>query len=80
LRRCAIITFPAEKLVDNVIRKAQLGTIVLIHDVGGNHPATVQALPGIIAKLKELGYKFVTVSELLAMKEIEQSGIMVKTQ
>jgi hypothetical protein len=51
-----------------------------MYNVGGNHPATVQALPDIIAKLKELRYKFVTVSEWLAMKEIEQSGIMVKIQ
>jgi peptidoglycan/xylan/chitin deacetylase (PgdA/CDA1 family) len=40
-----------------------------MYNVGGNHPAPVQALPDIIAKLKELRYKFVTVSEWLAMKE-----------
>ena len=71
---------PAEKLVNNVIRKAEPGTIVLMHDGGGNHAATVKALPEIIAKLKELGYGFVTVPELLAMKETEQLGIMAKTQ
>jgi chitin deacetylase len=67
---------PAEKLVNYVIRKAQPGSIVLMHDGGGNHAATVQALPQIIAKLQELGYSFVTVPELLAVTDKEQSGKM----
>jgi peptidoglycan-N-acetylglucosamine deacetylase len=71
---------PGHKLVNNVIRKAQPGCIVLMHDGGGNHAATVEALPQIIAKLKELGYKFVTVPELLEMKAKEQSGVMATRQ
>ena len=70
----------AQKLFNNVIRKAQPGTIVLMHDGGGNHAETVKALPDIIAKLKELGYNFVTVPELLAMKGIQESGVMAKKQ
>lgn len=72
--------FDAQRLVNSVIRKAQPGNIVLLHDGGGNHRATVKALPEIIRKLKELGYTFVTVPELLAMKQTEQLGIMAKTQ
>lgn len=70
----------ARQLVNNVIRKAQPGTIVLMHDGGGNHAETVKALPQIISKLKDLGYRFVTVPELLEMNETEQPGIMAKTQ
>lgn len=70
----------AQQLVNNVIRKAQPGTMVLMHDGGGNHPETVKALPQIISKLKDLGYRFVTVPELLAMKEIEQPEIIAKKQ
>lgn len=60
---------PADKLVANVLRKAKSGDIVLMHDGGGNHSATLKAVPQIITKLKQLGYKFVTVPELLEMNK-----------
>ncbi len=44
------------------------GSIVLSHDI---HKGTVEAEPEIIDKLIEKGYKFVTVSELIAMNEPE---------
>ena len=44
------------------------GSIVLSHDI---HKGTVEAEPDIIDKLQAKGYKFVTVSELLAMHEPE---------
>ncbi len=69
-----------QKLVSNVIQKAQPGGIVLLHDGGGNHAATVQALPQIITKLKALGYSFVTVPELLKMKDTQPSEVMATTQ
>jgi len=68
-----------QKLVNNVMRKAKPGGIVLMHDGGGNRPVTVQALPQIIAKLKEQGYSFVTVPKLLEMNEKEESGTVAKT-
>lgn len=71
---------PAHKLVKNTIRKAKSGDIVLMHDGGGHHAATVEALPQIIAKLKELGYKFVTVPELLGMKAKEQPEVLATTK
>ena len=58
-----------EKLVENVLRRAKSGEIVLMHDGGGNHQKTVEALPQIIAGLKQRGYRFVTVPELLEMQE-----------
>ncbi len=70
----------AQKLVNNVIRKVQPGGIVLMHDGGGNRSTTVKALPQIIAQLKEQGYSFVTVPELLEMNDEEQSGITAKKQ
>jgi peptidoglycan/xylan/chitin deacetylase (PgdA/CDA1 family) len=57
--------FGASTLVKNVLKEAKPGGIVLLHDGGGNHSPTVQALPKIIDKLKERGYKFVTMPELL---------------
>jgi peptidoglycan/xylan/chitin deacetylase (PgdA/CDA1 family) len=50
---------------DRVTRVAEStpgGTIVLMHDV---HPTTVAAVPGLIKGLKERGFTFVTISQLL---------------
>lgn len=68
----------ANQLVNNVIRKAHPGAIVLMHDGGGNHPATVQALPQMIAKLTQQGYKFVTIPQLMEMTDLQQSLIIAK--
>ena len=65
--------FTAQQLVKNVTRKVEPGRIVLIHDGGGNRATTVEALPKIIVQLKELGYSFVTIPQLLEMKEKERS-------
>lgn len=51
--------------VKNVLRDAKPGGIVLLHDGGGDRRRTVQALPQIISGLKQKGYRFVTVPELL---------------
>nr|WP_216670639.1 polysaccharide deacetylase family protein [Microcoleus asticus] len=58
-----------ESLMDNVMRQANSGGIVLMHDGGGNRSRTVKALPDIIARLRNEGYIFVTVPELLQMQE-----------
>ncbi|MEG4009510.1 polysaccharide deacetylase family protein [Microcoleus sp. Pol11C1] len=60
-----------ESLIDNVMRQANSGGIVLMHDGGGNRARTVKALPDIIARLRNEGYSFVTVPELLQMQEQE---------
>ncbi len=60
-----------QSLMDNVMRQANSGGIVLMHDGGGNRSRTVQALPDIIARFKKEGYQFVTVPELLQMQEQE---------
>ncbi|MBS9394927.1 MAG: polysaccharide deacetylase family protein [Dolichospermum sp. LBC05a] len=54
--------------VKNVIRDAKPGAIVLMHDGGGNRYRTVKALPEIVSGLKQQGYRFVTVPELLEMQ------------
>ncbi|MEG4805218.1 polysaccharide deacetylase family protein [Microcoleus sp. ARI1-B5] len=60
-----------QSLMDNVMRQANSGGIVLMHDGGGNRSRTVEALPDIIARLRKEGYQFVTVPELLQMQEQE---------
>ena len=68
----------ANQLVNYVMRKAQPGAIVLMHDGGGNHSATVQALPQIIAKLTKQGYEFVTIPELLELRDPKSSTVIAK--
>lgn len=60
-----------EGLVNQVLKNAKPGAIVLMHDGGGDRSRTVQALPTIIHKLKERGYIFVSVPELLQMQDQE---------
>ena len=72
--------FSSQRIFNNVIRNVKPGGIVLMHDGGGNRSATVQALPQIIAKLKEQGYSFFTVPELLEMNDRKQSEVMAKKQ
>jgi len=54
--------------VKNVLRDAKPGSIVLMHDGGGDRRRTVQALPQMISGLKQQGYRFVTVPELMEMQ------------
>ncbi|WP_219884554.1 polysaccharide deacetylase family protein [Merismopedia glauca] len=58
-------------LVNNVMKNARPGGMVLMHDGGGDRSHTVKALPIIIAQLKSRGYKFVTVPELLEIADTE---------
>ncbi|MEO3788447.1 polysaccharide deacetylase family protein [Actinocorallia sp. B10E7] len=51
-----------------VLSQTRAGDIVLLHDV---HASSVNAVPKILTTLAERGYKFVTVSELLAGVSVE---------
>jgi peptidoglycan/xylan/chitin deacetylase (PgdA/CDA1 family) len=48
-----------------VVGATQPGSIVLMHDGGGDRSGTLAALPAIIDSLRARGYRFATVSELL---------------
>ena len=45
--------------------------IILLHDAGGNRAETVAALPVIIDRLRAMGYRFVPVSELANIPQID---------
>ncbi len=64
-----------QAFVDNLLKQAKPGGIILLHDGGGDRSKTIHALPQLIAQLKKRGYKFVTVPELLEMgnKELKAS-------
>jgi len=44
---------------------ARAGSIILAHDI---HPGTIEAMPRVLNQLEAKGFKFVTVSELIAMQ------------
>ena len=54
------------------------GSIVLMHDGGGDRSQTVAALPGIIKNYKSRGYKLKTMTQLLGghyvQKEVKHHG------
>lgn len=59
-----------QTIVDRVVSKAHPGDIVLLH-ASDSSKQTHEALPVIIDKLKNQGYAFVTVSELLNHSNVE---------
>lgn len=54
----------ADKIARDVIGSVRPGSIVLLHDGGGDREATIEALPLIIKGLHARGYRFVTLDEL----------------
>lgn len=56
---------PGAEAIANRIKSAKPGSIILMHDGGGDRSQTVEALRMALPYLKQQGYKFVTVGELL---------------
>ena len=54
-------------LTSRVMESVRPGSIILFHDGGREKPGTIQAVDIVLEKLKAEGYRFVTVSELLAL-------------
>src|SRR5262249_55891619 len=50
-----------DKIVYTALSGARAGTIILMHDGGGDRSQTLAALPRIVHKLRTKGYKLVTV-------------------
>ncbi len=63
--------------VDAIVRRTidQLerhqGDVVLLHDGGGDRSETIAALPTLIAQLRQRGYRFVGIADLLGRKRDE---------
>lgn len=55
----------ADAIAAKVLGEIQPGSIVLMHDSGGDRAQTVQALPSIIEGCLERGYRMATIPELL---------------
>lgn len=66
-------------IVKQVGREVHPGAVLLFHDSGdflnsdgGNRVNTVRALPGVIDALRDKGYSFVTVGEMMAYEQAGQ--------
>jgi peptidoglycan/xylan/chitin deacetylase (PgdA/CDA1 family) len=53
-----------------ILKETRPGSIVLSHDI---HPGTIEAMPSTFDELEAKGFKFVTVSELIAMATTQPS-------
>lgn len=59
----------SDTIYNRVLRQLNLGSIILLHDAGGNRSATVEALPRLIKYFKANGYQFSTVAQLIGQKK-----------
>ena len=59
----------SDKIVDYVIENIEPGSIILLHVMYESRRQSVNAVEGIISYLKEEGYSFLTVSELLEQRK-----------
>lgn len=54
-----------DAIISRVVNATQNGSIILLHDGGGDRSQTVAALPTIIEQLQQRGFTFVTIPQLL---------------
>ncbi|MDS3859851.1 polysaccharide deacetylase family protein [Thermosynechococcaceae cyanobacterium BACA0444] len=59
----------ATQIKASVLQQTRPGSIVLLHDGGGPRQGMIQVLPGVLTALKKQGYQFVTVPQLLRLKQ-----------
>ncbi|MFN4280839.1 polysaccharide deacetylase family protein [Thermosynechococcus sp.] len=57
----------AAEIVERTLKEVKPGSIILLHDGGGDRATTRKALPTLIRRLRQKGYRFVTISELLQL-------------
>ncbi len=60
-------------IISKLLSYARNGAILLLHDGGGNRAQTVAALPSIITILKNRGYRFVTIQQL-----VDDLGVVIQ--
>jgi len=70
------VTFHDKQITSYILRHIRPGDIILFHDSGGvfrpeggSRRQTVKTISRLAGKLREKGYRFVTISELLSLRE-----------
>lgn len=59
----------SKEIVEQVLAQLPKGNVILLHDSGGDRSNTVKALPFIIKELKQRGYTFTTVADLIGKND-----------
>lgn len=54
-----------DKIIQNVLDATHNGSIIILHDGGGDRSETVAALPTIITTLEQRGFQFVTIPRMI---------------
>jgi polysaccharide deacetylase family sporulation protein PdaB len=67
-----------DKIINRVVTRAHPGDIILFH-ASDSVKQTHEALPVVIDQLREKGYDFVTVSDLITQTEIDGKAVQDKT-
>jgi len=62
---CTDVAVDRERIVQHVLEETRPGSIILLHVMNESRGESMEAVPGIIRGLRNRGYNFVTVSELL---------------
>jgi peptidoglycan/xylan/chitin deacetylase (PgdA/CDA1 family) len=58
----------AETIRNRVLKKIRPGSIIVLHDGGGDRRATIEAVPQIINAAREQGYSFLALGALLEVE------------
>ena len=61
----------SERITDQVLKKLKPGKIFLMHDARGNREETVKALKVLLPRLRKMGYRAVTIDELIQAKKLQ---------
>ncbi len=70
----------AKRIAKNVVKRTKPGSVVLLHDGGGDRRQTVAALPTIIKELRKKDYIFVTVEELVLAEDVKKGAAAKRAQ
>jgi peptidoglycan/xylan/chitin deacetylase (PgdA/CDA1 family) len=73
----------AAEITENVVMRAHPGAIILLHDggLGGGDPdrfRTIAALPQIISRLRDDGYTFLTVPQIIGTDAPGETGVAAR--
>ncbi len=69
-----------QQIADMESRPWARGSIILLHDGGGDRSATIAALPVLINALRERGFQIVPVSELMGKTRVEVMPALTSRQ
>ncbi|MBB6099134.1 peptidoglycan/xylan/chitin deacetylase (PgdA/CDA1 family) [Deinobacterium chartae] len=70
--------YDAARVVERMLAKAEPGTIAVMHDAGPGGRTAAEALPGLIAELKNRGYSLVPLGKLYGPRLGDLRGALLR--